>query len=162
MTEDGKKMQLYPDRFCFEGGKEGTEQKWLMEMDDMLFLSKTGKMQIIGKEKIMLKAPEISLTAVQKIGQYKMAAYAQQKQSEIYPKGSGNPATGGGGDGASELENGYNALAEQGTLYGTVYELYKPFTDEPYYEQYKEEKDTLPTLAKIGLGVLVAVAVGWQ
>lgn len=156
VTENGKQMQLYPDKLCFKGGKEEAEQNWCMATDDMLFQSKMGKMQVIGKEKIVFRAPEISLTAAQKIGQYKMAAYAQQKQSEICPKGSGNPAT-GGGDGVSELQNEYNALTSQGLLYGTVYEMYKPFADEPEYEEYK---DAVPTWLKIAAGIAVAVAVG--
>lgn len=109
-----------------------------------------------GSKKITFKAPEISLTAAQKIGQYKMESYAQQKQSEIYPKGSGNPAT-GGGDSVSELQNEYNALTSQGLLFGTVYEDYKPFDDEPEYTEYK---DAIPTWLKIAAGIAVAAVVG--
>ena len=74
----------------------------------------------------------------------------------LYPRGGGNPATGGDGYGVGELQNEYNALSSQGILAGTEYEYYKPFDDAPEYEEYKE----VPTWLKVVAGVAVAAVVG--
>ena len=74
----------------------------------------------------------------------------------LYPRGGGNPATGGDGYGVGELQNEYNALSSQGILAGTEYEYYKPFDDAPEYEEYKD----VPTWLKVVAGVAVAAVVG--
>ena len=156
VTEHGKKMQLYADMLGFAGGKEETVQECRMGEDGIHFGAGRGKLQVTGREQILFHAPEISLDAVQKIGQYKMESMAKEKAGMLYSGGNGNPSTGGGGDGAAELQNEYNALSSQGILAGTEYEYYKPFDDAPEYEEYKE----VPTWLKVVAGVAVAAVVG--
>ncbi len=126
----------------------------LLLKETLRFRAGAGKLQITGKEGIYFRAPEIRLAAAQKIGQYKMESLALQKEGELHPRGSGNPATGGGG--GAELQNEYNALAAQGILSGTAAEKYAAFDDAPDYEAYKE----VPLWAKIAAGVAAAVLVG--
>ena len=85
-----------------------------------------------------------------------MESMAKEKAGMLYPRGGGNPATGGDGYGVGELQNEYNALSSQGILAGTEYEYYKPFDDAPEYEEYKE----VPTWLKVVAGVAVAAVVG--
>ena len=127
-----------------------------MGEDGICFGAGKGKLQVTGSGQITFRAPEISLDAVQKIGQYKMESMAAGKAGMLHPGGSGNPATGGGGDGVAELQNEYNALSSQGILAGTEYEYYKPFDDAPEYEEYKD----VPTWLKVVAGVAVAAVVG--
>lgn len=115
VTEHGKRMQLYPDSLCFLAQSDRACQSYRMGKESIDFSAQTGKIKVVGKEKITFQAPEISVKAAQRIGQYKMANYAVQKESEIYPKGSDNPAT--GGDSVYEQESGLNALAAQGVLW---------------------------------------------
>ena len=127
-----------------------------MGEDGIHFGAGKGKLQVTGNGQITFRAPEISLDAVQKIGQYKMESMAKEKAGMLYPRGGGNPATGGDGYGVGELQNEYNALSSQGILAGTEYEYYKPFDDAPEYEEYKE----MPTWLKVVAGVAVAAVVG--
>ena len=127
-----------------------------MREDGIHFGAGRGKLQVTGREQMLFHAPEISLDAVQKIGQYKMESMAKEKAGMLYPRGGGNPATGGDGYGVGELQNEYNALSSQGILAGTEYEYYKPFDDAPEYEEYKE----VPTWLKVVAGVAVAAVVG--
>ena len=127
-----------------------------MGEDGIHFGAGKGKLQVTGSWQIAFRAPEISLDAVQKIGQYKMESMAKEKAGMLYPRGGGNPATGGDGYGVGELQNEYNALSSQGILAGTEYEYYKPFDDAPEYEEYKE----VPTWLKVVAGVAVAAVVG--
>ena len=84
-----------------------------MGEDGIHFGAGRGKLQVTGREQILFHAPEISLDAVQKIGQYKMESMAKEKAGMLYPRGGGNPATGGDGYGVGELQNEYNALSSQ-------------------------------------------------
>lgn len=127
-----------------------------MGEDGIHFSAGKGKLQVTGSGQITFRAPEIFLDAVQKIGQYKMESMAKEKAGMLYPRGGGNPATGGDGYGVGELQNEYNALSSQGILAGTEYEYYKPFDDAPEYEEYKE----VPTWLKVVAGVAVAAVVG--
>ena len=127
-----------------------------MGEDGIHFSAGKGKLQVTGSGQITFRASEISLDAVQKIGQYKMESMAKEKAGMLYPRGGGNPATGGDGYGVGELQNEYNALSSQGILAGTEYEYYKPFDDAPEYEEYKE----VPTWLKVVAGVAVAAVVG--
>ena len=156
VTEHGKEMWLYADMLGFAGGKEETVQECRMGEDGIHFSAGKGKLQVTGSGQITFRAPEISLDAVQKIGQYKMESMAKEKAGMLYPRGGGNPATGGDGYGVGELQNEYNALSSQGILAGTEYEYYKPFDDAPEYEEYKE----VPTWLKVVAGVAVAAVVG--
>ena len=156
VTEHGKKMQLYAEELGFLGGQEEAVQECRMGEDGICFGAGKGKLQVTGREQITFRAPEISLDAVQKIGQYKMESMAKEKAGMLYPRGGGNPATGGDGYGVGELQNEYNALSSQGILAGTEYEYYKPFDDAPEYEEYKE----VPTWLKVVAGVAVAAVVG--
>ena len=156
VTEHGKKLQMYADVLGFAGGKEETVQECRMGEDGIHFGAGKGKLQVTGSGQITFRAPEISLDAVQKIGQYKMESMAREKAGMLHSGGNGNPSTGGGGDGAAELQNEYNALSSQGILAGTEYEYYKPFDDAPEYEEYKE----VPTWLKVVAGVAVAAVVG--
>ena len=156
VTEHGKKMQLYTEELGFLGGQEEAVQECRMGEDGIHFGAGKGKLQVTGREQILFHAPEISLDAVQKIGQYKMESMAREKAGMLHSGGNGNPSTGGGGDGAAELQNEYNALSSQGILAGTEYEYYKPFDDAPEYEEYKE----VPTWLKVVAGVAVAAVVG--
>ncbi|MFR8121078.1 MAG: hypothetical protein ACLU77_04680 [Waltera sp.] len=97
---------------------------------------------------------------MQKIGQYKMESMAKEKAGMLYSGGNGNPSTGGGGDGAAELQNEYNALSSQGILAGTEYEYYKPFDDAPEYEEYKEVPTWLKAVAGVAVAAVVGLAVG--
>ena len=156
VTEHGKKLQMYADVLGFAGGKEETVQECRMREDGIHFGAGRGKLQVTGREQILFHAPEISLDAVQKNGQYKMESMAKEKAGMLYPRGGGNPATGGDGYGVGELQNEYNALSSQGILAGTEYEYYKPFDDAPEYEEYKE----VPTWLKAVAGAVVAAVVG--
>ena len=156
VTEHGKKLRLHADMLGFAGGKEETVQECRMREDGIHFGAGRGKLQVTGREQILFHAPEISLDAVQKIGQYKMERMVKEKAGMLYPRGGGNPATGGDGYGVGELQNEYNALSSQGILAGTEYEYYKPFDDAPEYEEYKE----VPTWLKVVAGVAVAAVVG--
>ena len=78
----------------------------------------------------------------------------------LHSGGNGNPSTGGGGDGAAELQNEYNALSSQGILAGTEYEYYKPFDDAPEYEEYKEVPTWLKAVAGVAVAAVVGLAVG--
>ena len=156
VTEHGKKLRLHADMLGFARGKEETVQECRMGEDGIHFGAGKGKLQVTGSGQITFRAPEISLDAVQKIGQYKMESMAKEKAGMLYSGGNGNPSTGGGGDGAAELQNEYNALSSQGILAGTEYEYYKPFDDAPEYEEYKE----VPTWLKVVAGVAVAAVVG--
>lgn len=156
VTEHGKKMQMYADVLGFAGGQEEAVQECRMGEDGICFGAGKGKLQVTGSGQITFRAPEISLDAVQKIGQYKMESMAKEKAGMLYPRGGGNPATGGDGYGVGELQNEYNALSSQGILAGTEYEYYKPFDDAPEYEEYKE----VPTWLKVVAGVAVAAVVG--
>lgn len=156
VTEHGKKLRLHADMLGFAGGKEETVQECRMREDGIHFGAGKGKLQVTGSGQITFRAPEISLDAVQKIGQYKMESMAKEKAGMLHPRGGGNPATGGDGYGVGELQNEYNALSSQGILAGTEYEYYKPFDDAPEYEEYKE----VPTWLKVVAGVAVAAVVG--
>ena len=156
VTEHGKKMQLYAEELGFLGGQEEAVQECRMGEDGIHFGAGKGKLQVTGSGQITFRASEISLDAVQKIGQYKMESMAKEKAGMLYPRGGGNPATGGDGYGVGELQNEYNALSSQGILAGTEYEYYKPFDDAPEYEEYKE----VPTWLKVVAGVAVAAVVG--
>ena len=79
VTEHGKKMQLYADVLGFAGGKEETVQECRMGEDGIHFSAGKGKLQVTGSGQITFRAPEISLDAVQKIGQYKMESMAKEK-----------------------------------------------------------------------------------
>ena len=160
VTEHGKKMQLYADMLGFAGGKEETVQECRMGEDGIHFGAGKGKLQVTGSGQITFRAPEISLDAVQKIGQYKMESMAKEKAGMLYSGGNGNPSTGGGGDGAAELQNEYNALSSQGILAGTEYEYYKPFDDAPEYEEYKEVPTWLKAVAGVAVAAVVGLAVG--
>ena len=138
------------------GGKEETVQECRIGEDGIHFGAGKGKLQVTGSGQITFRASEISLDAVQKIGQYKMESMAKEKAGMLYPRGGGNPATGGDGYGVGELQNEYNALSSQGILAGTEYEYYKPFDDAPEYEEYKD----VPTWLKVVAGVAVAAVVG--
>ena len=157
-TCDGvrEKMQLYADALVFLEGREETVQECRIGENSIYFSEGKGKLQVTGNGQITFRAPEISLDAVQKIGQYKMESMAKEKAGMLYPRGGGNPATGGDGYGVGELQNEYNALSSQGILAGTEYEYYKPFDDAPEYEEYKE----VPTWLKVVAGVAVAAVVG--
>ena len=157
-TCDGvrEKMQLYADALVFLEGREETVQECRIGENSIYFSEGKGKLQVTGNGQITFRAPEISLDAVQKIGQYKMENMAKEKAGMLYPRGGGNPATGGDGYGVGELQNEYNALSSQGILAGTEYEYYKPFDDAPEYEEYKE----MPTWLKVVAGVAVAAVVG--
>ena len=157
-TCDGvrEKMQLYADALVFLEGREETVQECRIGENSIYFSEGKGKLQVTGNGQITFRAPEISLDAVQKIGQYKMESMAKEKAGMLYPRGGGNPATGGDGYGVGELQNEYNALSSQGILAGTEYEYYKPFDDAPEYEEYKE----MPTWLKVVAGVAVAAVVG--
>ena len=160
VTEHGKKLQMYADMLGFAGGKEETVQECRMGEDGIHFGAGRGKLQVTGREQILFHAPEISLDAVQKIGQYKMESMAKEKAGMLYSGGNGNPSTGGGGDGAAELQNEYNALSSQGILAGTEYEYYKPFDDAPEYEEYKEVPTWLKAVAGVAVAAVVGLAVG--
>ncbi len=149
-------MQLYADALVFLEGREETVQECRIGENSIYFSEGKGKLQVTGNGQITFRAPEISLDAVQKIGQYKMESMAKEKAGMLYPRGGGNPATGGDGYGVGELQNEYNALSSQGILAGTEYEYYKPFDDAPEYEEYKE----VPTWLKVVAGVAVAAVVG--
>ena len=157
-TCDGvrEKMQLYADALVFLEGREETVQECRIGENSIYFSEGKGKLQVTGNGQITFRAPEISLDAVQKIGQYKMESMAKEKAGMLYPRGGGNPATGGDGYGVGELQNEYNALSSQGILAGTEYEYYKPFDDAPEYEEYKE----VPTWLKVVAGAAVAAVVG--
>ena len=160
MTEHGKKLQMYADVLGFAGGKEETVQECRMREDGIHFGAGRGKLQVTGREQILFHAPEISLDAVQKNGQYKMESMAKEKAGMLYPRGGGNPATGGDGYGVGELQNEYNALSSQGILAGTEYEYYKPFDDAPEYEEYKEVPTWLKAVAGVAVAAVVGLAVG--
>ena len=137
-----------------------TVQECRMGEDGIHFGAGKGKLQVTGSGQITFRAPEISLDAVQKIGQYKMESMAKEKAGMLYSGGNGNPSTGGGGDGAAELQNEYNALSSQGILAGTEYEYYKPFDDAPEYEEYKEVPTWLKAVAGVAVAAVVGLAVG--
>ena len=160
VTEHGKKMQLYTEELGFLGGQEEAVQECRMGEDGIHFGAGKGKLQVTGREQILFHAPEISLDAVQKIGQYKMESMAREKAGMLHSGGNGNPSTGGGGDGAAELQNEYNALSSQGILAGTEYEYYKPFDDAPEYEEYKEVPTWLKAVAGVAVAAVVGLAVG--
>ena len=160
VTEHGKKLQMYADVLGFAGGKEETVQECQMREDGIHFGAGKGKLQVTGSGQITFRAPEISLDAVQKIGQYKMESMAKEKAGMLYPRGGGNPATGGDGYGVGELQNEYNALSSQGILAGTEYEYYKPFDDAPEYEEYKEVPTWLKAVAGVAVAAVVGLAVG--
>ena len=160
VTEHGKKMQMYADVLGFAGGQEEAVQECRMGEDGICFGAGKGKLQVTGSGQITFRAPEISLDAVQKIGQYKMESMAKEKAGMLYSGGNGNPSTGGGGDGAAELQNEYNALSSQGILAGTEYEYYKPFDDAPEYEEYKEVPTWLKAVAGVAVAAVVGLAVG--
>ena len=160
VTEHGKEMWLYADMLGFAGGKEETVQECRMGEDGIHFSAGKGKLQVTGSGQITFRAPEISLDAVQKIGQYKMESMAKEKAGMLYPRGGGNPATGGDGYGVGELQNEYNALSSQGILAGTEYEYYKPFDDAPEYEEYKEVPKWLKVVAGVAVAAVVGLAVG--
>ena len=131
-----------------------------MEEDGIHFGAGKGKLQVTGSGQITFRAPEISLDAVQKIGQYKMESMAKEKAGMLHPRGGGNPATGGDGYGVGELQNEYNALSSQGILAGTEYEYYKSFDDAPEYEEYKEVPTWLKAVAGVAVAAVVGLAVG--
>ena len=160
VTEHGKKMQMYADVLGFAGGQEEAVQECRMGEDGICFGAGKGKLQVTGSGQITFRAPEISLDAVQKIGQYKMESMAKEKAGMLYPRGGGNPATGGDGYGVGELQNEYNALSSQGILAGTEYEYYKPFDDAPEYEEYKEVPTWLKAVAGVAVAAVVGLAVG--
>ena len=160
VTEHGKKMQLYTEELGFLGGQEEAVQECRMGEDGIHFGAGKGKLQVTGSGQITFRAPEISLDAVQKIGQYKMESMAREKAGMLHSGGNGNPSTGGGGDGAAELQNEYNALSSQGILAGTEYEYYKPFDDAPEYEEYKEVPTWLKAVAGVAVAAVVGLAVG--
>ena len=58
-----------------------------MGEDGIHFGAGKGKLQVTGREQILFHAPEISLDAVQKIGQYKMESMAKEKAGMLYPRG---------------------------------------------------------------------------
>ena len=157
VTEHGKKIELYPDRLGFLGGTEGDEKNCRLGKEAFGAGAGSGKLRITGKENVEFRAPEIRLSAAQKIGQYAMESLAADKEGELYPRGSRNPATGGGGGAGIDMDGGScNGLSAQGILEGTEYESYEVFKDEPGYEAYKE----IPTWLKVLAGAAVAVAVG--
>ena len=160
VTEHGNKLRLHADMLGFAGGKEETVQECRMREDGIHFGAGRGKLQVTGREQILFHAPEISLDAVQKIGQYKMESMAKEKAGMLYPRGGGNPATGGDGYGVGELQNEYNALSSQGILAGTEYEYYKSFDDAPEYEEYKEVPTWLKAVAGVAVAAVVGLAVG--
>ena len=160
VTEHGKKMQLYTEELGFLGGQEEAVQECRMGEDGIHFGAGKGKLQVTGSGQITFRAPEISLDAVQKIGQYKMESMAKEKAGMLHPRGGGNPATGGDGYGVGELQNEYNALSSQGILAGTEYEYYKPFDDAPEYEEYKEVSKWLKVVAGVAVAAVVGLAVG--
>ena len=160
VTEHGKKMQLYTEELGFLGGQEEAVQECRMGEDGIHFGAGKGKLQVTGSGQITFRASEISLDAVQKIGQYKMESMAREKAGMLHSGGNGNPSTGGGGDGAAELQNEYNALSSQGILAGTEYEYYKPFDDAPEYEEYKEVPKWLKVVAGVAVAAVVGLAVG--
>ena len=79
VTEHGKKLRLHADMLGFAGGKEETVQECRMREDGIHFSEGKGKLQVTGSGQITFRAPEISLDAVQKIGQYKMESMAKEK-----------------------------------------------------------------------------------
>ncbi|MBD5550616.1 MAG: hypothetical protein HDQ96_05485 [Lachnospiraceae bacterium] len=151
VTEHGKKIELYSDRLGFLGGTEGDEKNCRLGKEAFGAGAGSGKLRIAGKENVEFRAPEIRLSAAQKIGQYTMESLAADKEGELYPKGSRNPATGGGGGAGIDMDGGScNGLSVQGILAGTEYELYEAFADEPAYEAY------IPTWLKVIAGAAVA------
>lgn len=156
-TEHGRQMQLYADQIRFSGGTAETRQTLCMDKDKLSLQVGGGRMQITGGEKVIFRAPEISMVAAQKIGQYKMKSKAEENGREIYPRGSRNPAT-GGTDAVFEAESGCNILSGQGILYGTEHIYYNPFP-KLHYEKY-EAIDTDSINMKKFVGGLLAVAVG--
>ena len=159
-TEHGKKIEMYPDRLGFLGGTKGDEKKCRLGKEAFGVGAGSGKLQITGKEKVELRAPAIRLSAAQKIGQYTMESLASEK--ELYPRGSRNPATGSGGEGAGidMSGGGYNALSAQGIVAGTEYEFYVPFDDAPEYEAYEEIPAWMKAMAGFAVAALIGFAVG--
>lgn len=156
-TEHGRQMQLYADQIRFSGGTEETRQTLCMDKDKLSLQVGGGRMQITGGEKVIFRAPEISIVAAQKIGQYKMKSKAEENGREIYPRGSRNPAT-GGTDAVFEAESGCNILSEQGILYGTEHIYYNPFP-KLHYDTY-DPIDFKSLNMKVFVGGLFAIAVG--
>ena len=156
-TEHGRQIQLYADQICLSGGTGETRQTLCMDKDKLSLQVSGGNMQITGGESVIFRAPDISIVAVQKIGQYKMKSKAEENGREIYPRGSRNPAT-GGTDAVLEAESGCNILSEQGILYGTEHIYYNPFP-KLHYEKY-EAIDINSINMKKFVGGLFAIAVG--
>lgn len=61
-------MRLYADVLGFAGGKEEALQECRMGEDGICFGAGKEKLQVMGREQIILRAPEIALDAVQIIG----------------------------------------------------------------------------------------------
>lgn len=77
---------MYADVLGFAGGKEETVQECRMGEDGIHFGAGKGKLQVTGREQILFHAPEISLDAVQKIGQYKIESRAKERRGCCIPE----------------------------------------------------------------------------
>ncbi|MBO5030320.1 MAG: hypothetical protein J6D08_00290, partial [Lachnospiraceae bacterium] len=142
VTEHGRRMQLYADSICFEGGRH------IFSMGEGGCVLKTaGSMQVVSGGRVRLSAPDITVKTPSGISQIKNREYAGRHGSCT---GSMNPAT--GGDASFAMQHEFNGLAGQGILHGTEYEEYKPFDDAPGYDH--------PAGAKIVSGVMTALLVG--
>lgn len=69
VTEHEKQMQLYPDSLCFLAQSDRACQSYRMGKESIDFSAQTGKIKVVGKEKITFQALEISVKAAQRIGQ---------------------------------------------------------------------------------------------
>ena len=150
VTEYGKRMQLYATEICFQGG-EGDRRVLFSMNEENCVLRAGGKLSLISREKIMVKAPYVSIRTPLGINQLKSQRSVNGYKESFGAKGSRNPAT--GGEASLSMQYEFRGLAEQGILYGTEYERYIPFDDAPEYEK------NYPTWLKICAGAAVALLV---
>lgn len=159
-TEHGKQLRMYADGIYFQNERGEAGQRFMLGQRSLALEAGTGRLAVTGKEGVTFRAPFVRVATPREISQYKMERYAAQKEEEIRPKGSRNPATGGNAGFSMQYE--FNGMAGQGILAGSEYERYLPFEDEPAYE--KDCATWLKMLAgaavAVAVGVLVGVAVG--
>lgn len=155
-TEHGKQMQLHADSMSFRSKTAKGEQLIALGLNNLKIEAGHGQTVITGKEKITFCAPVISLITPREISQYKVEGYALEREKDIQPKGSRNPAT--GGDSCFSVQFEFNGFAKQGVMVGTQYEKYFAFKDAPTYE--KDYATGWKILAGIVTAVVVGLAIG--
>ena len=133
-TEERKRMELYSGHLRM-GSNAAANPSLILDDESGLRMTNRKRFSALAGGKIQISARKVTISAPQQISQIKTTRHVDRLEKEISVARGRNPATGGDTEASLVIEQEINALAEQGVLCGTVFELYHAFQDVPGYEE---------------------------